>query len=365
MDTFHEKLDQIVKNLSYIEGKRVNVGKFLRKINDSFEIGPDGEVADVQTINKCGQQMKDDVSVVGIDGGMVKHSLHGLDLMLLRATAVNFVYSKGNLKDVFYYPSANSFPQPKVIVESLSDVEFNLCTNVERQIVEVTTAVEAMEKMKPDIMLMDGSVLPQYTFKPDKSELGESYKQLIRAYKDLYRKAKGMKVTLAGVIEDSRSSKFAEIVNRKIMDGMRTEVSKELKAILEKTKDSNLLFYTLERGERTCVFSYFSGGNGFIKEFKDLEKSFYSFYIKTVDFDRPLRGDFLSNGNPLDTVNEITPVLLGTCGHSGYGLPAVLIEADQRAKLSDKDMEMFYADLVSRVGNVSSLFKMRREMRPF
>ena len=52
-------------------------------------------------------------------------------------------------------------------------------------------------------------------------------------------------------------------------------------------------------------------------------------------------------------------------GHSGYGLPAVLIEADQRAKLSEKDLDMFYFDLVNKIGNVSSLFRMRREMRPF
>ena len=46
-------------------------------------------------------------------------------------------------------------------------------------------------------------------------------------------------------------------------------------------------------------------------------------------------------------------------------MPAVLIEADQRAKLTENDLEMFYFDLMNRIGNVSTLFKMRREMRPF
>jgi len=58
-------------------------------------------------------------------------------------------------------------------------------------------------------------------------------------------------------------------------------------------------------------------------------------------------------------------MLIQTSGHAGYGMPAVLIEADQRAKLTENDLEMFYFDLMNRIGNVSTLFKMRREMRPF
>jgi hypothetical protein len=365
MDNFHESLNKIVKELGYIESKRIKVGKFLRKINDGFEIGPDDEISDVQIINKCPAELNDKVSVLGVDGGIVKQSLHGLDLMLLRATGVNFIYDNGKLDGVFYYPSPNSFPEPRAIVETLSNIEFNLCSNVERQITEVNTTIEAMEKMKPDIVFMDGSIFPQYVFKPENHGLKGTYKELIKCYKELYKKSKNMKVMLAGVVEDSRSSKFSEMVNKRILEGMRTELSKELKSILEKTKDSNLLFYTLEKGERTCIFKSFSDGNMVLKEFRGFEKNLFSFYIKTVEFDRPIRVDFLGNGNELDVADKISPVLLNTAGHSRYGIPAVLIEADQRAKLSEKDLEMFYADLISKVGNISSLFKMRREMRPF
>lgn len=360
-------MGEIVEKLNYIESRRIRVGKFIRKINDIFEIGPNDDISDVQIINKCPAELKDKVSVVGVDGGIVKHSFHGLDLMLLRATGVNFVYENGNLDGVFYYPSSNPFPKPKIVVETLSDIEFNLCSNIERQIIEVNTTIKSMEKMKPDIVLMDGSVIPQYVFNPDNQEVKGKYKKLIGAYSELYKKAKKTKTVLAGVVEDSRSSKFSEMLNKKLLNEMRTELSKEMASILEKTKDSNLLFYTLEKGERTCVFNYCCSGNTqpIIKEFKGMEKDFFSFYIKTVDFDRPLRIDFLGNGNELKIVDEIAPVLLNTSGHSGYGLPAVLIEADQRAKLSEKDLDMFYFDLINKVGNISSLFKMRREMRPF
>jgi NurA-like 5'-3' nuclease len=96
-----------------------------------------------------------------------------------------------------------------------------------------------------------------------------------------------------------------------------------------------------------------------------MKNSFFSFYIKTVDFDRPIRVDFINFGEPMETTNKLSSILMKTCGHSGYGLPAVLIEADQRAKLSEKDIDMFYCDLIRKTGNISSLFKMRRELRPF
>ena len=96
-----------------------------------------------------------------------------------------------------------------------------------------------------------------------------------------------------------------------------------------------------------------------------MRDSFFSFYIKTVEFDRPIRVDFINFGNPLETVDKLSAILMKTSGHAGYGLPAVLIEADQRAKLSEKDIDIFYSDLVRKTGNVSSLFRMRREMRPF
>jgi hypothetical protein len=366
MDKFHEKLDRIVREISDVEAKRMKIGEFLRKINDTFEVGPDSDVSDVQMINKCPTGMADTVSVLGVDGGIVKHSFHGLDLMLLRATGVNFIYNDGKLGDVFYYPAANTFPQPKVIIESLSDIEFNLCSNIERQITEIRTTIDAMEKVKPDMIFLDGSVIPQYVFTPENQGMREKYKELVEHYLELYKKSREMKVILAGVVEDSRSTKFSELVGRRVLGGMRTELSKDLQAIMEKTKDSNLLFYALKKGERTCVFNYCNGGtHPMMKEFKGFGDQFFSFYVKTVEFDRPIKVDFLKNGNELDNANRIVPVLLNTAGHSGYGLPAVLIEADQRAKLSEKDLDMFYADLVSKVGNVSSLFKMRREMRPF
>jgi hypothetical protein len=232
---------------------------------------------------------------------------------------------------------------------------------------EITSAIESMKKFKPDITLLDGSIIPHYTPKPDNPILKEYYDKLIETYRSLFRLSLENKMILAGVIEDSRGVKFCDILVRMVLSQVESEISKELKLVLEKTKDSNLLYYVLEKGERTCAFNYSKNPriHPILKEFEGMSNSFYSFYIKTVEFDRPLRVDFLGFGNELDVVDKISCILMQTSGHSGYGLPSVLIEADQRARLSEKDLDMFYSDLVNRIGNVSTLFKMRREVRPF
>lgn len=367
MEHLQKTLDEIVNKISYLESKRLKIGQFLKDVNDSIKIGVNEEIKDEKTINKVSVGKTDGMSILGIDGGIVKHSYHGLDLMLTRSVGANFVYSNGKLDKVDYYPSSNPTPNPIVIFDQFSDLELSSCYNFERQTMEILTAIEAAEKFNPDMVLLDGSIIPHYVPKPDNPILKEYYNTLIGTYKALFELSKSKKFILAGVVEDSRGVKFCDILQRRTLSQVKTEVTKELGFILGKTKDSNLLYYALDKGERTCVFNYSQNpeAHPVLKEFSDMNDSFHSFYLKTVDFDRPLRIDFLCSQDLQDVVNELSTVMMQTSGHSGYGIPAVLIEADQRAKLSENDMTMFYTDLINRIGNVSTLFKMRREMRPF
>lgn len=367
MKNLQERFEEIVEKIKFLESRRIKIGKFIKEINDSFKIGPDEEILDEKIINKVKINDFKEINVLGVDGGIVKHSYHGLDLMLLRAVGVRFEYSNGKLGDVKYYPSSKPEPDPRIILDSFSDVELNSCYNFERQIMEITTAINSIEELNPDVVLLDGSIIPHYVPKPDNPILKEHYENLVKIYESLFELVKKKRIILAGVIEDSRGVKFCDILNRKIMSRVKMDLIRELKLILEKTKDSNLLYYILEKGERTCVFNYSQNPmiHPVLKEFNGMNDSFYSFYLKTVDFDRPIRVDLICFEDVLDVVDKLSSILLQTTGHSRYGIPAVLIEADQRAKLSEKDLDMFYFDLQNRIGNVSTLFKMRREMRPF
>ena len=77
--------------------------------------------------------------------------------------------------------------------------------------------------------------------------------------------------------------------------------------------------------------------------------------------------DFLCNNeDPIGVADRLSSVLLSVSGHhSGYGLPAPLIEADNVAKLSDQEVENFYSHILSFAGNIPSVMKLRRDQRPF
>ena len=367
MQVFQKKLDEIIDEISYLETRRIKIGQFLKEINDSFRIGPNEEIPEKKIINRVSSWNFKDIKVLGVDGGIVKHSYHGLDLMLMRAVGVNFIYSKEKLKNVEYYPSSNPAPNPRIIFDSFSDIELNSCYNFERQIMEIETMIESIKKFNPDFAFLDGSVIPHYIAKPDNPVLKDYYDSLIEAYKAMFETANRKDTILAGIIEDSRGVKFCDILKRRVLSQIKLDLVKELKLILEKTKDSNLLYYVLERGERTCVFNYSQNPkfHPILREFKEIKNFLWSFYVKTVNFDRPLRVDFIGSENMIEKADKISSILIQTSGHSSYGFPAVLIEADQRARLSEKDLDMFYSELINRIGNISTLFKMRRETRPF
>jgi len=358
-----ELTEEFVKIISNMENQRMKTGELLKEMNSSA-IDLEDEILENKMIIPMKQSSMDKLKIAGVDGGIVKRSFHGVDMMLVRSVAVLFNYENKKLSSVEYHPDSIPSPMPRIIFDPLSDLEFEINSNMERQITEASTSAEAIEKFKPEILLMHGSIVPHYTEKPaPTSLLFATYQKMIETYRKLFESAQKNNTILAGVIEDSRGVRFCEIIN-KIIAKNNKEINPEAKILLSKTNDSNLLAYTLQLGERTFIFKYSSDSqkHPILKEFKP---EIFTFYIKSAEFDRPIRVDFLGGSNLVDTANKISSAILSTTGHSNYGIPAVLIEADQRAKLSENDIENFYLDLISKAGNLPGLFNLRREQRPF
>jgi hypothetical protein len=363
MKELSELTEEFAKVISNLENQRKATGEFLKKMNSST-LALGDEILESKLIIPVRQPGLENLTIAGVDGGLVKHSLHGIDIMLIRSIAVLFIYKSGKLFNAEYYPDSLPSPIPKIVFDPFSDLEFEINSNMERQIAEVNTAAEAIEKFKPEILLMHGSIVPHYAERPaSNSLLFVTYQRMIDAYKKLFVTAQRNKTILAGVIEDSRGVRFCEIIN-KILAEATLELTPETKILLSRTKDTNLLAYTLQLGERTLVFKYSPDpeNHPILREFKS---QIFSFYLKSAEFDRPIRIDFLESKNQTETANKISSTILSTSGHSSYGIPAALIEADQRAKLSENDIETFYLDLVNKAGNLSALFLQRREQRPF
>ncbi|MFH7882350.1 MAG: DNA double-strand break repair nuclease NurA, partial [Candidatus Aenigmatarchaeota archaeon] len=350
-----------------IENIRKKVGNFLREVS-KFNLSIDREILEEKIIQAMEKISLDDLCVAGIDGGLVSHSFHGIDVMLLRAVGVIFYFKNSKIKKVDYWPDSLPSFVPRVIFDPFTDIELEVNSNFERQIVEVKNAVEVIRNFKPDIVFLDGSIVPHYVERPvEHSMLFPTYQKLLESYLELFYEAERNETILAGIIEDSRGTRFCEIANQRILSRLK-EIEPEIKLLLNRTIDSNLLTYTLNLGERTLVFKYssFPEQHPILKEFGGkIANSIFSFYLKTAEFDRPIRVDFLGEKEFIKKANFISSVILALCGHSNYGIPSVLIEADQRARLSEKDLEIFYNDLVAKTGNLAALFLQRREQRPF
>ena len=358
--------EALAKMISEMEGDRRNVGNFLKETNELTELKVDNEIIETKIIHRINAAGLNGLKIAGIDGGLVKKSFHGIDLMLLRAVGVIYDYTNGGL-NVVYYPEAIPSPIPRAISDPLDDLGFELNSNIERQIAEITTATEVLEKYEPDLLLLNGSVIPHYTFVPEKgSFVYVNYENMINAYNKLFEAVKSRKTILAGVIEDSRGTRFCEILSKMMNTNFDPNLPSEFKLVLSRTKDTNLLTYTLNYGERTFVFPYSSetDKHPMLRNF-EVAKQIMTFYLRTAEFDRPLRVDFLADKGQTDAADKIASILLALASNSSYGTPSVIVEADQRAKLSENDLEMFYHDILNKAGNIESLLQHRRNLRPF
>ncbi len=351
MELLLPEIKRLAENLRESEDKRRKLADFLRTVDSSINL-----------VTKVEPKELDKTKIVGIDGGIVRKSLHGFDFILARAAGVCFEYSKGRMINASYLPS--KFPSPRAFtLEAVSDMDYAYFYSIVRQKIEIETARKCIAHFSPDILLLDGSVVPYYTTKPSSISVAfKEYEELMDSYQKLYQEAEENNVLLAGVIEDSRSDRYCNLVKEQILSNIENQTIPKVIDVLDKSRDTSLLFWVLKEMERTKTFDYTKNieEHPILKDF--VKKDFYTFYLKTAKFDRPIKVDFLNK----EASDRLASVLLAISGqHSGYGFPSVLIEADGVAKLSEQEIENFYSYILKYTGNISSMMKLRRDQRPF
>lgn len=304
--------------------------------------------------------------VAAVDGGVISRELHGLDVILSRAVGAAFDYDGGSKVRTTYFPRARP-PYTLRWRSALETHEANVFKGLARLQDELTCTVNTLESLAPDAMLMDGSIVPQASDKPNKdSPLADVYDAVIERYRTLFSTAEKRGTLLLGVIKDSRGSRFSELLMSNV-----PELS-EYRSSLSKAHDSLFLASLLQEGERTCFFRY-SGTNSeqplAIKDLKEWSFRIASTYLRPSPYDRPLRVDALMppRESNLDEFFTRAATLVHNLAriNTRYAMPAVLIEADLRARAEERDMEVACATLSSRLGVRPTLFPLRRDSRPF
>jgi hypothetical protein len=346
-----DRLLQIAEQITSNERARAELAKRLRFNSGKVEYPETLErelaliVAHVQVDGK----------IAAVDGGIAGEELHGFNFLLMRAVGAVFTYQSSKAVAHSYFPSS----QPPMEYDMRSGLDSHgvmLHSSLFRLKGELSLAAELIRKQSPKCLMMDGSIAPLLSDKPDEeSDMRPLYEEVVAAYKSLYESASKSGTLLAGVIKDSRSRRFIEIVQKHSQN----------EPGFAHTSDTNFLHFMLEEGERTCAFPYSSASSRHpvLKDLGQWSEKILSFYLKPVKGDRPLRVEFLSGQRTFSEVASLIHSL--SCLHKAYAYPAILIEADLRAALPPDEFERAYGSLFSRLGNSKSLMRLRRNSRPF
>lgn len=351
---------QVIGRIMELEESREKAGEALRQYRDR-EI--DSEVVLEKFLAKSIEEKQlDGFSAAGVDGGFVKKEFQGVDVVLTRASAAVFSYGSGSLVNYQYLPEGLNRPDVRYIESPLDRREFNVSSSMMRLQKEIEIAIEVLDR-DPDILLLDGSIIPQYTDRPEKGSFSRKlYDELIEKYTELFRKADEKDIMLAGVIEDSRSQRMSEELSRQEF------VDQEFEDVLKNTKDTSVLGYVLDRGQRTSVMKYTKEyqKHMVLRDLGEYGEKVHNFYLRTAENDFPVRIDFLGNGNLSEDADRISSSILPLCSYSSnYGIPSVIVEADRRASLDQEDIKRFESQLTSAMGPMFGSRNLRRNNRPF
>lgn len=338
----NEHIQSIAKKILESQKQLAENAVELRKV--SINLDESDEDALIIKVKKSGMGFK----VCAVDGGLLSDRLFGADIAVSRSVATCFTYTNSKLIKTEYCPKR--FPENVVDLKNgLDEAEALQFRSLLRLKGEINCAIDALEKFKPDYLLLDGSIVLLSADKPaEKSVLFEEYKSLMDIYKTLYKNCETQNCQLAGVIKDSRGKRLVECLS----DQLLVDVA-----------DTTLAESLLQENERTCVLPYTkeTAKHPVLSTLGGYAKKIKIFYIKPSSDDLPLRIEFLQFKKP---VSEIADDICALCSISKtYAYPASLIEADMCAALEPIEIENIKRTLF--VLSKGATKPLRRQNRPF
>ena len=362
----HQVISEAVSNIAAMDKKRRILAQQLLPLcsQDMLKLN-NNELPEKKFISPV-EKAELDCSIAGVDSGFIGKDLLALDLILIRTVGAVFDYKKGKVAKAQYFPNAYAFPEPHLSSAGLEFDEFQCNKSIQRLMQEVDTAKELIQRFNPKYCFLDGSIVPQYADKPRKdSKIKSAYHEMLRQFQSLYETAEKNNCELIACVEDSRGSRFRQIMQEQLLSEKQG-----LAGQLDSCYDAILLDYLLKKGERSSAFSYTADvkEHPILMDFDEKwAKAVRAFYIKPAEFDRPLRVEFLHpNGESISTHADAIASLVfaQSCMHREYAFPAILIEADLHARLTPQEIEVVFDKILNKLGRGFKL-RMRRDNRPF
>lgn len=372
-------ISRIASEIQEVELGRKRLAEVFRRVRekDIFDLVSSDLVLDVfekKLAYAVSPVTLEGLKVAAVDGGMISRNLHGVDLMLIRAVAAIFSYGAEGRVQVEYFPK--EYPPPAIVsnLEPLSRSDFEVSASLERLMAEIKVAIDCQMRYSMDLLILDGALLPLASDRPSSPLLFKKYENVIKLYEKLYKVSSDNGVLLVGVVKDSRSTRFIQILSRLApllinkVEELRELLSFDYRRVIQRSRDTEFLFRFLGVGERTPVLKYVESSEKYAP-LKDLRPEWaerlHIFYLKPVELDTPLRIEYLSNEpNTLNPkiVQKISSLIYSlSCHNAEFGLPSVQIEAHYQAKLLETDLDFIYDQIIEKTGmNNVSLMKIRK-----
>ncbi len=376
-------LSQLVEEIERIETTKNQFGKVMERIKDTINLAKFPAIAssiiESDFTKKIEPTSLSGLRIAGIDGGLVRRQFRSMDLLLTRGIAVIFHFGPEEGPNVDFYPDPFPEPQIRPMMLTLSGAELDQISSLERVATELRVTLAVLEEFHTDIILVDGSLFYHPRDRPQTgSVVFEKFQEVLALYKQLYNKARKKGTTLVGIVKDSKSSRVTNLLGDILPHIIRKPAIFELmqgvdyRWLLKITRDCDILDTYLEEGERSFIFRYSSelqlNSNPLSEDISNWASSIWVTYLKTARDDLPLRIEILTDGNPEDVRKvdrALATILPLSWQHPEYGIPAPILEADTRAKISLNETQLIVDRLMALSGLTYTSLEKRRSRNPF
>ncbi len=236
-DKINSAIDKISQQILKYNEHRKLFQNLFRSVKNSlnpseFPVSFGFKTTDKSFAVNCAETNIEGLKIAGVDGGIIHRSLNFFDIALIRAVGVLFYYVPNSNPIVRYFPEENPFPDIVTSIEPLNQNEIESLISIWRMQKEIKCAISLVKEDLPDIIILDGSVLPYIDYKMiNQSEF------LVHQYLSL-----------------------------------------------------KTLFQVLDQNERTFEFYLSNFNEKFDKNLPDFD--IHCFYLKTAEYDTPLRIEF-------------------------------------------------------------------------
>ncbi len=376
-------LSQLVEEIERIETTKNQFGTVMERIKDTINLAKFPAIAssiiESDFTKKIEPTSLSGLRIAGIDGGLVRRQFRSMDLLLTRGIAVIFHFGPEEGPNVDFYPDPFPEPQIRPMMLTLSGAELDQISSLERVATELRVTLAVLEEFHTDIILVDGSLFYHPRDRPQTgSVVFEKFQEVLALYKQLYNKARKKGTTLVGIVKDSKSSRVTNLLGDILPHIIRKPAIFELmqgvdyRWLLKITRDCDILDTYLEEGERSFIFRYSSelqlNSNPLSEEISKWASSIWVTYLKTARDDLPLRIEILTDGTSEDVWKvdrALAAILPLSWQHPEYGIPAPILEADTRAKISLNETQLIVDRLMALSGLTYTSLEKRRSRNPF